>query len=199
MPQLDLYSIQPQFICLIVSLFFIYNFLLKYALSTLDAFNRLKLKKIHFFKSQNKTLNFFSLVLKKKTIETTNLLNDCLYDICQICVGKLLLSYMNEWYKEKVIQRILKRSFLKLYLKHYIIEKFLQLNFGELSHRRLFKYKDLKVKGPFEIKKNNIKKKNRIQFKKFIAKILRKNFNLLNFAIDIEIINKIFNRFLKKK
>jgi hypothetical protein len=109
MPQLDLFTIQAQLICLIISIFFIYNFLLKYALSSFDAYSRLKLKKLNFFKTQNVLLSYFSIYLKKKTLEYSYFIFENFFDISKLYNTKLTLTF-KQWYKTNLISKyILKK------------------------------------------------------------------------------------------
>jgi hypothetical protein len=109
MPQLDLFTIQTQFICLIVSIFVIYSFYLKYAISSFDAFKRLKVKKFNYFRTQNALLSFFSLMLKKKTVEYISYMSEGISDISKI-VTKKIFHNLTPWYLENSIIRIIKHN-----------------------------------------------------------------------------------------
>jgi hypothetical protein len=112
MPQLDLFTIQSQFICLVISIFIIYNFLLKYAISSFDAYCRLKIKKINYFKTQNAVLSFFSSMLRKKTSEYIAYLAEGVNDISKILSKKVFFE-LNSWYHQDFIKRVLEKSLYK--------------------------------------------------------------------------------------
>jgi hypothetical protein len=196
MPQLDLFTIQVQIICLIVSLFFIYNFFLKYAISTFDAYLRLKIKKIYFFKSQNTILAYFSMNLKKKITENISVFNEFLYDILKIVSKKTFLVSMKECYKNKLNIKIFSKIFVKANARVYLIDKLLDLGYGKRPHRYLYKYKDLEFKEPFENKKTRIIKRKKKRFKKIMVKISKRNFHFLNSNLKGKDCLYLYNNFV---
>lgn len=182
MPQLDLFTMQSQIICLIVSLFFIYNFLLKYAISSYDAFSRIKIKKLNFFHIQNSVLCFFSISLKKKTIEYSNYITDNIFDFTKI-LDKNFMFHFNFLYDNLKINKLfyiklkrkIKKNFKyvtlrkvlvkKIFLnktKFYLISKLgnILLTLNDSKYKKIIKYL---------IKRTNLEKNNliRLFYKKF--------------------------------
>ncbi len=206
MPQLDLFTIQSQVICLIISLFFIYNFLLKYALSSFDAYNRLKIKKLNFFRTQNVILSYFSIALKKKIFEYSNLIIEGILDISKVYKKKMIVSF-KQWYKNKLISKILiknlnikfKRHAKKvrpfnsriniMTIRYYIIQK-LENKIKTIAYYT----ENAKYKKTIE------KLKKRINFKNLN---IMKNYILMGIDLNKDQVQKdnfikIFNNILKK-
>jgi hypothetical protein len=196
MPQLDLFTIQSQIICLFISLFFTYNFLLKYGLSSFDAFSRLKIKKMNFFKTQNFVLNFYSLNLKKKTIEYAQVLFEIFFDISKIYLNKIRNNY-KIWYKEIIILKIiknilnskkLKKKIFKLKFKLYFYNKLKELGFEKRQTKITIIHK-LDYKILFEKKINKL---NLIKIR-FIKKYINFYIILLREKINKRNIIKLIN------
>ena len=68
MPQLDFFTVKAQILCLLLSIFLIYIFLLKYAMPAYDVFLRLKIKKITYYRLGVENLMYISLNFKEKSL-----------------------------------------------------------------------------------------------------------------------------------
>jgi hypothetical protein len=186
MPQLDLFTIQTQITCLFISLFFIYHFFLKYVLSSFDAYCRLKIKKVNFFKIRNIILICFSLNLKKKSIEYVHFFSDFLYDFTKMTNKNLLGNKLQNWYKNVFINIFLSKLISKKDIKIFLLNEI-------IPHKKFYKYNGLQTKFFVERKKvkfNNIKLK---YYKQIILSFYKSKFSILSFDVKTPIELKIEN------
>lgn len=112
MPQLDFFTIQSQIFCLILSLFLIYIFLLKYAMPTYDVYLRLKIKKLVHYRTQHNILIILVFTFKERVTSfaflVTNIISSFLKVYFNFIITLIPLLYYIHINKKNVSNENLK-------------------------------------------------------------------------------------------
>ena len=92
MPQLDFFTVKAQVFCLLLSIFFIYSLLLKYAMPAYDVFLRLKIKKVVYYRLGVENLMYLSLKFKDSSLKYVNFVSSCINDFSKVYFSFLATS-----------------------------------------------------------------------------------------------------------
>lgn len=115
MPQLDFFTVNSQVFCLLLSIFFIYSFLLKYALPAYDVFLRLKLKKVIYYRLGVENLFFLSLRFKESSLKYVNFIGNSVSDFSKVYFNFLISSlpvlYFSSFLKSNKIEKDVEKPF----------------------------------------------------------------------------------------